>query len=96
MKSTTYETVQKRGGKGYNYSMINANEKMTVVVLARNAARVIRKRQVTTLDEVRAIHAELPRNDIALFVGDDPETAEMWTYYPELDGPTAFRCGRAG
>lgn len=71
--------------------MVNANDiKATVVVLARNAARVIRKRQVTTLDEVRAIHEELPRNDIALFIGNDPETAEMWTFYPELDGPAAL------
>ena len=74
--------------------MSGANEKMTVVVLARNAARVLRKRRVTTLEEVRLIHEELPRNDIALFVGDD-ETAEMWTYYPEMDGPMARR-GRGG
>ena len=74
--------------------MVDANDiKATVVVLARNAARVIRKRQVTSLDEVRAIHAELPRNDIAVFLGDDPETAEMYTFYPEFDGPSAL--GRA-
>lgn len=76
--------------------MIDANDiKATVVVLARNAAKVIRNRQVTSLDEVRAIHAELPRNDIAVFFGDNPETAEMWTYYPEMDGPMAHR-GRGG
>lgn len=72
----------------------NSDMKATVVVLARNAAKVIRKRQVTSLDEVKAIHEELPRNDIAVFFGNDPETAEMWTFYPELDGPAAFRCGR--
>ena len=75
--------------------MVDANEiKATVVVLARNAAKVIRKRQVTSLDEVKAIHEELPRNDIAVFIGNDPETAEMWTFYPEFDGPQALGISR--
>lgn len=72
----------------------NSDMKATVVVLARNAAKVIRKRQVTSLDEVKAIHEELPRNDIAVFFGNDPETAEMWTFYPEFDGPQALGISR--
>ena len=74
----------------YKEIMNNNEIKATVVVLARNAAKVIRNRQVTSLDEVKAIHEELPRNDIAVFLGDDPETAERYTFYPELDGPAAL------
>lgn len=50
------------------------------IVLAKNAARVVRNRIVTSLDEVAAIHAEVPQNDIGVtWEGID------WVFFPEFD-----------
>lgn len=56
------------------------------IVLAKNAPRVLRNRIVTTLDEVAALHEELPRNDIGVtWEGID------WVFFPELDDPNYVR-----
>ena len=58
----------------------------TCMVLARAAAKVLRHRPVTSLDEVAEIHAELPRNDLGVTL-DGVE----WFYFPEFDSPVQSR-----
>ena len=49
--------------------------------------RILRNRKVTTFEQVAVIHAQLPKNDIAMFENPDGEGGAMWAFFPELDDP---------
>lgn len=63
----------------------------TCVILAKNSSSVLRKRVVTTFEEVTELRAKFPRHDIAVFEDPKGETGEMWAFYPEVQDPKFWR-----
>ena len=58
---------------------------MTAIVLSRNSGHVLRKKPVTTYEELKALHKQFPRNDIGVFEDPTGETGDMWMYMPDYD-----------
>ena len=58
---------------------------MTAVVIARHTAHILRKKAVTTFEEIKALHDLFPRNDIGLFEDPTGVGGDFWTYMAEYD-----------
>ena len=54
----------------------------TVRALSPRAPVTLRRREVTSLDEVLALHRECPKADLGI-TGPDGEL--IWAYWPEFD-----------
>lgn len=67
----------------------------TAIVLARNSAHILRKKLVTTFEELLELHRLFPRNDIGLFTDPTGEGGDLWMYIPEHDDELTRRYKRS-
>lgn len=67
------------------------NTTATCIILTRSSDKPLRKRSVTSFEEVLAMHKEFPKHDIAIFEDPTGKTGEMWSYYPEVQDPKFWR-----
>lgn len=63
----------------------------TCIILTRDSGRIFRKVEVTTFEEVFALHLKFPKHDIAIFESRDGKTGAMWSFFPEVQDPKFYR-----